>query len=85
VTGGWRKLHNEECHNLYSSPNIRVNKSRRIRWTGHVVHMGRQMLTEFRLKSLKGRDHSEDLGINGRIILKCILGKRCGLYSSASV
>jgi hypothetical protein len=36
VTGGWRKLYNEELHNLYSSP-IRMIKSRRIRWTGHVA------------------------------------------------
>jgi hypothetical protein len=41
VTGGWRKLHNEELHNLYSSPSIlRMIKSRRIRWAGHVVRMG---------------------------------------------
>jgi hypothetical protein len=40
-TGGWRKLHNEELHNLYSSPSIiRVIKSKRMRWTGHVVRMG---------------------------------------------
>jgi hypothetical protein len=38
VTGGWRKLHNEELHNLYSSP-IRKMKSRRMRWTGHVARM----------------------------------------------
>jgi hypothetical protein len=36
VTGGWRKLHNEELHNLHSSPSIiRMIKSRKIRWTGH--------------------------------------------------
>ena len=41
VTGEWRKLHNEELNNLYSSPNIvRVVKSRRMRWAGHVAHMG---------------------------------------------
>jgi hypothetical protein len=41
VTGGWRKLHNEELHNLYSSPSIiRIIKSRRMRWAGHVVRMG---------------------------------------------
>jgi hypothetical protein len=41
VTGGWRKLHNEELHNLYSSPSIiRMIRSRRMRWTGHVERMG---------------------------------------------
>jgi hypothetical protein len=39
--GSWRKLHNDELHSLYSSPNIvRVIKSRRIRWAGHVTRMG---------------------------------------------
>jgi hypothetical protein len=38
VTGGWRKLHNEELHNLYSSPSIiRMIKSKRMRWAGHVA------------------------------------------------
>jgi hypothetical protein len=41
VTGGWIKLHNEELHGLYSSPSIvRVIKTRRMRWTGHVARMG---------------------------------------------
>jgi hypothetical protein len=40
VTGGWRKLHNQELHGLYSSPSIfRVIKARRMRWAGHVVCM----------------------------------------------
>jgi hypothetical protein len=41
VMGGWRKLLNEELHNLYSSPSIiRIIKSRRMRWAGHVARMG---------------------------------------------
>jgi transcription termination factor 2 len=40
VTGGWRKLHNEELHNLYSSSSIiRIITSRRMRWAGHVARM----------------------------------------------
>jgi hypothetical protein len=41
VTGGWRKLHNEELHGLYSSPSIiRVIKARRMRWGWHMARMG---------------------------------------------
>jgi hypothetical protein len=43
VTGEWRKLHNEELHILYSSPNIiRQIKSRRMKWAGHVARMGEE-------------------------------------------
>jgi hypothetical protein len=43
LTGDWRKLHNKELHDLYSSPSIiRIMKSRRMRWVGHVARMGRR-------------------------------------------
>jgi hypothetical protein len=47
VTGEWRKLHNEELRDLYSSPSIiRIFKSRRIRWAGHVARMGEKRNTD---------------------------------------
>jgi hypothetical protein len=43
VTGGWKELHNEKLHNLYFSPNIiRIIKSRRMRFSGHVARVGRR-------------------------------------------
>jgi hypothetical protein len=42
VIGGWRKLHNEELNNLYCLPSIiRITKSRRMKWAGHVAQMGK--------------------------------------------
>ena len=48
VIGEWRKLHNEELNDLYSSPNIvRMIKSGRMRWAGHVARMGGGLHTGF--------------------------------------
>jgi hypothetical protein len=67
VTGDWRKLHNEELHNLSSSPNIiRIIKSRRMRWAGHVARMrkiGRYI--GYWWESQKERDHQEDPDVGG--------------------
>jgi hypothetical protein len=53
----WRKLHTEELRNLYSSPNIiRQNKSRKMRWAGHVARMGKEkQMYEVLVEKLKGK------------------------------
>jgi hypothetical protein len=73
----WRKLHNDELHSLYSSPNIvRVIKARRLRRAGHVARMGRgEVFTGFWLGGPNVRDHCEDLGVGGRITLRWALGR----------
>jgi hypothetical protein len=67
VTGGWRKLHNEKLHNVYSSPNIiGIIKSRRMRRAGHVARMGRrQMHRGYWWESQKESDCREvqDVGV----------------------
>jgi hypothetical protein len=77
VAGGWRRLHDEELHTLYASPDsFRMIKSKSMRWAEHVERMvdRRKMLT-FWLEDLNGRDHSEDLCADGKIILEWILKK----------
>jgi hypothetical protein len=71
VARRWRRLHNEELHNLYTSSDIvMVIKSRRKGGVGYVAHVGRREVhTIFWLENLKGREHLEDLSIDGRIIL----------------
>jgi len=68
VTGEWRRLHNEELNDLYSSPNIvRVIKSRRMRWPGHVARMGEERGV---YRVLVGKPEGRrDLGVDGWIIL----------------
>jgi hypothetical protein len=76
VAGDWRRLHNEELHNLYASQNfIKVMKARSITWAEHVAHTGEINAYKILVQKLKGRDHLEDLGIGGKIILEWILGK----------
>jgi hypothetical protein len=59
VTGEWRKLHNVELCDLYSSPSIiRIIKSRRMRWVGHVARMGRRgTLIDYWWECQRERDH----------------------------
>ena len=72
VTAEWRKLHNEDLNDLYSLPNIvRVVKSRRMRWAGHVVRMGEDRVVHRVLVGKpEGRDHWGDQDVDGRIILR---------------
>jgi hypothetical protein len=56
VTRDWKKLHNEELQNLYSSPNIiRMINSRRMRWAGHVARMGKRNAYRILVGKLEGK------------------------------
>jgi hypothetical protein len=81
MTGEWRKLRNEELHELYSSPNIvRVIKSRRMKWAGNVARMGRrEECIGFWWGNLRERDHWGDPGLDGRIILGWIFTSGSGM------
>ena len=71
VTGEWRRLHNEELNDLYSSPNIvRVIKSGRMRWVGHVARMGEERgCIGSWWGNRRERVQCGDLGVDGWIIL----------------
>ena len=76
VEGEWRKLHNYELNDLYSPNTVRVIKSRRMRWAGHVARTGRaEIYAGFRWGNPMERDHLEDPGADGRIILRLIFRK----------
>jgi len=74
VKGEWRRLHNEELNDLYSSPNIvRVIKSRKMRWAGHVAHMSEERVCVGSWwGNRKDGDHWGNLGVDGCIILGCV-------------
>jgi hypothetical protein len=75
----WRRLHEKELYALCSSSNIRVIKSRRIKWAEHEARMGRgEVYTGVRWGNLKERNHLEHVGVNWRIILKLTLKKSVG-------
>ena len=71
VTGEWRRLHNVELNDLYSLPNIvRVIKSRRMRWAGHVARMGEgRELYRVLVGKPEGRNQWGNQGVDGWIIL----------------
>ena len=81
VTGEWRKLHNEELNDLYSLPNIvRVVKSRRMRWAGHVAHMGEDRgVQRVLVWKPEGKNHCGDQDVDGRIILRWLFTKLEGV------
>jgi hypothetical protein len=77
VTGGWRKLHNEELHGLYSSPSIiKMIKARRMIWAGYMARVGElRGAYNILVGKPEGRRHWEDLGVDGRITLIWIFRK----------
>jgi hypothetical protein len=81
MTGEWRKLHNEELNDLNSLPNIvRVVKSRRMRWSGHVARMRVERgCTGCWWGNLRDRGRWGDPDVDGRIILRWIFRKLEGV------
>jgi hypothetical protein len=79
VMVGWRKQHNGELHNLYSSLSIiRVTQSRRMRWAGHVTNGVKRNAYRLLVGKLEGRrQEAQDVG--GWIILKWIIERQDGV------
>ena len=77
VTGDWKKLHNEELNDLYTSPNIVLMiKSRRMNWLTNVPGMGdRRGVNRFLLGNMRNRGYLEDPDVDGRNILRWIYRK----------
>ena len=74
-SGEWRRLHNEKLHSMYCSPNrVRVIKSRRLRWAGHVARM-EEGTSAFKILTvnLKERDLWGDLGVDRTTMLEWTL------------
>jgi len=81
VTGEVRRLHNKKFYDLYYSKNtVWLIKCRRMRWVGHIAHLG-YLHIGFWWGNLREDDHLEDLGIDGRIILKWIFKKWMGAWT----
>ena len=80
-------MHNEELSGLYSLPNnVRVVKTRRMRWAGHGSVWGRgEVCTGFWWGNLRERDHWGDPDVYGRIILRCIFRKWEGVVGTDGV
>jgi hypothetical protein len=84
ATGGWRKMHNEELHNLYFLPSmIRIINSKRVRWTGHVAQMEKR--NAYRLLVGKSEGKKKDQDVDGWIILRWILERQDGTVSTGLV
>jgi hypothetical protein len=75
VVGYWRKLHNEDFHDLHLSPNFNlIVNSSSVRWVGSIACIGEiRMRTMFWCKTVKDKDLLVDLDIDGEIMLKCIV------------
>jgi len=80
VTGEWRKLHNEELNDLYSSPNIRLIKSRMMKWVDHVARTGnRRGVYSHLVGKPEARRPLGNPGVDGTIILRWTIRKWKGL------